>query len=356
MNIGKNIKKLRISKDMTQEELASFLNISSRAVSRWENGITYPDITLLPVIANLFSVTVDELLDVNIYEKEKDIKDIFSKNSLYKHSGEMEKSIELLQDGLKKYPDNYEIMNQLLHSLFMYYYNKNGERRYLLNEIIELGEKIVNDCKDNKIKSSATQVLIFTYVNNNEIDKAKNLVNKQPSIYLSKEILLENILKGDELINLSRSNLLVLSELFHSSILQLNYNIKDIEIQIKLIQKYIDFMTLLFDDTEMGFYNRRLIDSYLLLSKKYMKLDMKDKVIDCLIKAINYAINVETFKVDKASSLLLDGVNIRDDDSQTNSTLTNKEIINMTIESKVLENIKNYDRYTDVKNLLSKLK
>lgn len=74
MNIGLNIKNLRLAKGMMQEELAEYTGVSSRAVSRWENGITYPDISLLPILANIFEVTVDELLDMDVYKKEQDIK------------------------------------------------------------------------------------------------------------------------------------------------------------------------------------------------------------------------------------------------------------------------------------------
>lgn len=74
MNIGLNIKKLRLAKGMTQEGLAEYTGVSSRAVSRWENGITYPDISLLSVLANIFEMIVDELLDVDVYKKEQDIK------------------------------------------------------------------------------------------------------------------------------------------------------------------------------------------------------------------------------------------------------------------------------------------
>lgn len=49
---------------MTQEELSEYIRVSSHAVSRWENGITYPDISLLPILADIFEVDVDKLLDV----------------------------------------------------------------------------------------------------------------------------------------------------------------------------------------------------------------------------------------------------------------------------------------------------
>lgn len=69
MKLGLNIKKYRLAKVMTQEELAEYTEVSSRAVSRWENGIVCPDISLLPILANIFEVTVDELLDVDVFKK-----------------------------------------------------------------------------------------------------------------------------------------------------------------------------------------------------------------------------------------------------------------------------------------------
>jgi len=60
--ISENIKRLRREKKLTQEALADFIGISFQAVSKWECGDAYPDITLLPVIANYFGVTIDELL------------------------------------------------------------------------------------------------------------------------------------------------------------------------------------------------------------------------------------------------------------------------------------------------------
>lgn len=59
--IGTNIKLLRKTKGITQEELANALHISYQAVSKWENGSSQPDIALLPPIANYFGVTIDEL-------------------------------------------------------------------------------------------------------------------------------------------------------------------------------------------------------------------------------------------------------------------------------------------------------
>ena len=66
--IGLQIAKLRKEQEITQTALAEYLSVSPQAVSRWENGISVPDICLLPQIAAFFSVTIDELFGVTDYE------------------------------------------------------------------------------------------------------------------------------------------------------------------------------------------------------------------------------------------------------------------------------------------------
>lgn len=61
LQIGENIKQLRLDAGWTQRTLAFELQISIQAVSKWEQGRSYPDVTLLPEIAKLFSVSMDQL-------------------------------------------------------------------------------------------------------------------------------------------------------------------------------------------------------------------------------------------------------------------------------------------------------
>ena len=70
MNIGSKIKELRKQRGITQEQLADSIGVSFQAVSKWENNIALPDITLAPVLANYFGVSMDELFDFNLKEIE----------------------------------------------------------------------------------------------------------------------------------------------------------------------------------------------------------------------------------------------------------------------------------------------
>ena len=65
MDFSKNLRRLRLSKNLTQEQAASALGVSAQSVSRWECGNTLPDVTMLPAIARLYCVTIDDLYKDN---------------------------------------------------------------------------------------------------------------------------------------------------------------------------------------------------------------------------------------------------------------------------------------------------
>lgn len=67
MSLSQNIKRLRLEKEMTQEQLASLLGVSAQAVSKWETSETYPDGALLVPIANALDVSLDVLFDNKAY-------------------------------------------------------------------------------------------------------------------------------------------------------------------------------------------------------------------------------------------------------------------------------------------------
>ena len=69
MNLGKKIKQLRFQYSYTQEQLAEKMGVTSQAVSKWENNVAMPDITLLPALAETFGVTIDELFDLTAEQK-----------------------------------------------------------------------------------------------------------------------------------------------------------------------------------------------------------------------------------------------------------------------------------------------
>ena len=81
MEIGKVIKQSRLNKKITQEQLAEALGVTTQAVSKWETDCSYPDITLIPSIANYLDVSSDELLGIKLEERKRNIDVIIKKNN-----------------------------------------------------------------------------------------------------------------------------------------------------------------------------------------------------------------------------------------------------------------------------------
>ena len=69
MELGKKIRQLRFKAGLTQEQLADKLGIGAQSVSKWENAVAMPDITALPLLAEIFGVTIDDLFDLTAEQR-----------------------------------------------------------------------------------------------------------------------------------------------------------------------------------------------------------------------------------------------------------------------------------------------
>ena len=106
--IGENIRNFRKKNDLTQEALADRLGVTYQSISRWENGTTYPDLELIPAIAEVFAVTVDELLGMPQIEKEKRAAQTFDelRRECIKRDYDADKIVDLLRDIRRNYLDS----------------------------------------------------------------------------------------------------------------------------------------------------------------------------------------------------------------------------------------------------------
>ena len=114
LNIGTNIKRLRLAKGLTQEQLAGLLSISTAAVSKWEAKNTYPDITMLFPLAEIFGVSVDELLGYDEAKAKADVDKILVQYQQLCVEGRFPEGRDLIVNARKKYPHDYRIMNKYM--------------------------------------------------------------------------------------------------------------------------------------------------------------------------------------------------------------------------------------------------
>lgn len=140
MELGEKIKTLRLLSKMTQEELAKQLEVSSQAVSKWENGTCAPDIYMLPKISVVFGVTIDELFDMTIDDKLKRIENMLCSEALI---AECEGKRADAESCIEKLLDRYGNEGHVLFSAAGFYADRGeyGKALKLFEESFEKNEK-----------------------------------------------------------------------------------------------------------------------------------------------------------------------------------------------------------------------
>ena len=153
MTIGANIKRLRTAKNITQEQLSVAMNVTCAAVSKWERGETYPDITLLQPLAYFFGVTLDELMGYNQEKIKAEIDDVIA---LYRQHWNDKKGREIIVKAYRDYPNDYWIMHY-------YMWNTGGDLAdndpaVLIahkDEFLAICEKILEGCTEENLRLGA---------------------------------------------------------------------------------------------------------------------------------------------------------------------------------------------------------
>ena len=193
--LGENIRMLRTEKGLTQEQLGYELGVSGQAVSRWENGATYPDISMLPLIADYFSVSLDDLMGrgKELSGEERDA--FFKKMYALMDAGSYDEVIQAYNQMLHKHSNDPYLLHGKAWVLYSQF-KKSGEME-IAREIISLCNKI-NCANKPDMQCGASALLVRVYTKIGETEKAIKLVNALPSFEVGRELLLAECLPENE--------------------------------------------------------------------------------------------------------------------------------------------------------------
>ena len=111
LKLAENPKKLRLERGMTQEQLAVYLGISFKTVSRWETGSSYPDLELIPMIADYFGISMESLLGVANEDREQACKEMY--DQLQKCPYDSPERTEQLLKMHKEFPKDRAVLYNL---------------------------------------------------------------------------------------------------------------------------------------------------------------------------------------------------------------------------------------------------
>lgn len=187
MYLPANLKKYRILKELTQEDVAEFLGITPQSVSKWERGENYPDITLLPALANIFETSVDLLLGMDTIRAEETRYNIHKKAVEYQRNGNLDMAEKTYRDALLIYPNKPGMILGLASTLAL-----KGDTE----EAIELIERGLPISINEKQKSTMRATLCFLYLKAGREDKACKLASQLPHMRESREVVQPLIKQG----------------------------------------------------------------------------------------------------------------------------------------------------------------
>lgn len=182
--LSKNLKEHRLKNDLTQEDVAEYLNITPQSVSKWERGETYPDITLLPALANIFKTSIDLLLGMDKIRSEKTRYNIHDKANTDMRNGNYENAEKIYRDALTIYPNDPEMILGLACVLSL-----KGE----VSEAIKLIEKALPVSSNLKQNATLRAVLVFLYLKNGDKDMSKKLASFLPHARESREVIMAKL-------------------------------------------------------------------------------------------------------------------------------------------------------------------
>ncbi len=180
MELGNKIRKLRKERGLTQEQFASALSISPQAVSKWEMSGGYPDMSMIPIIANFFDVTLDELFDFDITKKAKKIEDILTEAGNYFWHN-FEKAEQIYLEGIKEFPSSEKLKTELL-SLYECHIRTYGKNE-LFSRAEDLANKLIVELTDVFAVCSVKNDLASLYLMSGRYAEAKELVESLPYMY-----------------------------------------------------------------------------------------------------------------------------------------------------------------------------
>ena len=316
--ISENMRELRRSRGITQEQLADFLTVSPQSVSKWETGSGMPDITFLPKIAAFYNVTVDDLLGVGEIRKQERLDWYEAESRKLQNVGKIPDSVALWREALKEFPNEHKVISELAHAIF--YQNSDDTERY--NEIIELEERILRESTDQELRDGAIQLLCLSYDNLGDSEKAKEYANMGGDMYCSRQSLLSQVLKDDER---EKYNKHLIVE-FADEIGQCSCELESIPWE-KRHEFFLKILELIFDDGFYGFYACRASQRHHWLARIYAGWEnQEEKVRYHLEKLVHFAKQYDSLDGEYTyTSTFMKGVKGNSKSSTTNTEGTQCE-------------------------------
>lgn len=198
MRIGEVIRKYRKEQNMTQEEVANFLGVTAPAVNKWENGISYPDITLLAPLARILRIDVDTLVSFREEITDAEINRI--SENIYKEAMNegYEETFEKVKNIIREYPNCNKLIFFLAQQMNFQLTVQGIEDKEKYEKQIDAWFEAVALCKDESVSNMAIVMLCQRAIADKAFEKAQKLLDKIPPLGMDKRLQQANLYIAQE--------------------------------------------------------------------------------------------------------------------------------------------------------------
>ena len=302
MSIGTVIKKLRKEKDITQEQLADYLNIPAQAVSQWECDKSAPDIYQIPVLAHIFNVSADTLLEINKKEAEIEVAQFKKDYEKLGNKGDLFAQFDLTCRMYEKYPSNFFVIDKYMWQLFYdpHYREEPFGETVHKDKLFKLCDLVIRDCPIQQIRYSAYDILGVLYLNEGNIGKAEELCSYFPESYFdTASEQLEQLycrIDHERYAMQIRKNILYVTDHLINKIRNLGTFVTDgVNEKITAYEKCLALLGLIYDEEEIGFMLYHKGHLHCLISRLLFGINKYDEAVTHMQLGLGYCI-----KYDKA--------------------------------------------------------
>lgn len=194
LSIGNIIYKLRKERGITQENLANAVGVSTAAVSKWETGNAYPDITLLSPIARYLETTVDFLLAFESNLTDEEVMEIYNKCCKKIMEEPFEKALKYYKEYLKQYPNSIKLKFRLGTMLQQYVIYAGSEEN--AEKMVKLAIGLLEECieeDEGEIKEVSLCVLSGLYMMLDRNEEAVEVTKQIKKTLVDPDIMLSSI-------------------------------------------------------------------------------------------------------------------------------------------------------------------
>lgn len=316
VNLGEKLKSLRKGSDLTQEQLAERLGISSQAVSKWETNSSFPDISMLPVLANFYGVTTDELLGVDITKTKEKIEAYSNEIFELYRAWKLKEMVDVARNACAEFPGDDELQYDLAWALGQAQ-NVIRTKKENLDEAILIAQRILNDSRDTSMRLRTTSLLSYLYHWNGDDDKALEYAFELPGLPQTANYLIGRLglKKGEEKIEYARNqiesyyramteNIKILCD-FDDPAQETGISTED---RIEMIKSMMHIQTAVFGE-DLLFESFSAMQCCYTIAELCVIIDKYDDALDHLEKAFAYAERFECYDEKSSySSKLMHGV------------------------------------------------